>query len=60
MRRESLFRKIDIKRATLAVLAAGLGVERVQVNKDGSIVIIPGKPAETADKDGRNEWDDAS
>ena len=22
--------------------------------------IIPGKPAETADKDGRNEWDDAA
>ena len=61
VRRPSTFKKNDVTRATLAVIATGLGVERVQVNiKEGSIVIIPGKPAETADKDGRNEWDDAA
>jgi hypothetical protein len=46
MRRPSAFRKTDVTRAAKAVLAAGLPIARVEVDRDGSIVIVPGKPAE--------------
>jgi hypothetical protein len=45
-RRPCTFRKTDVTRAAKAVLAAGLLVARVEVDRDGSIVIVPGKPAE--------------
>lgn len=59
MRRRSKFKKTDVTRATKAVLAAGLGIARVVVALDGSIVIVPGEPAEAIhDANGeRNEWD---
>jgi hypothetical protein len=44
MRRPSIFKKTDITRATRAVLAAGLAVARIEINKDGAIVVVPGKP----------------
>jgi hypothetical protein len=46
----SLFKKTAITRATRAVLAAGLGVARIDVHKDGGFAIIPGKPTETSVK----------
>ena len=46
MRRPSAFRKTDVTRATRAILAAGLDVARVEIAKDGVIVVVPGKPAE--------------
>jgi hypothetical protein len=61
MRRPCLFKERDVTRATKAVLAAGLGVDRVQIDKNGTIVVIPGKSAEEADRSSeRNEWDDVS
>jgi hypothetical protein len=46
MRRRSIFKKTDVTRATKAVLAAGLDIARVEIAKDGGIVVVPGKPAE--------------
>lgn len=51
MRRASMFKKTDVTRATKAVRDAGLEIARVEVAKDGSIVVVPGKsPAETTGK----------
>jgi len=46
MRRPSKFRKTDVTRATKAVRAAGLEIARVEVAKDGSIIVVPGRPPE--------------
>jgi len=54
MRRASLFKERDVTRATKAVLAAGLHVARFEINKDGVIVVVPGKAEMTPES---NEWD---
>jgi hypothetical protein len=38
------FRQQDVTRAVKAVVAAGVEVARVEVGKDGKIVIVVGKP----------------
>jgi hypothetical protein len=59
MRRPLKFKKTDVTRATKAVMAAGMEIARIEINKEGVIVVVPGKPAEARDADGeRNEWDD--
>lgn len=42
------FRQTDVTRAVKAVVAAGVEVARVEVDKDGRIVVIAGKPAQSA------------
>lgn len=56
------FRQRDLTAAVKAVVAAGREVERVEVDKDGKIVVVTGKPAETGEATGQgsNEWDNAS
>jgi hypothetical protein len=57
-RRCCTFRETDVKRAVRAVRAAGLGVARVEIEKDGRIILVTGKPPEAQDANGeRNEWD---
>jgi hypothetical protein len=43
MRRASAFKKTDVTRATKAILAAGLEVARVEISKDGGIIVVPEK-----------------
>jgi hypothetical protein len=59
MRRPCTFKKTDVTRATKAVLAAGLDIARVEIAKDGAIIVVPGKPDQSADRgsEDRNEWD---
>ena len=60
MRRPCLFKERDVKRAGRAVLAMGLNIGRVEIDKNGTIVVVPGNPKETTAESGeRNEWDDA-
>jgi hypothetical protein len=61
MRQQPTFRQSDVTRALKGVRAAGFGVERVEIGKDGKIVVVPGKPhADAADLgDDRNDWDKA-
>jgi len=43
-------------RAVRAVVAAGLAVARIEVDKDGKIVIVPGKPGLNGES---GSWDKA-
>jgi hypothetical protein len=44
MRRPCLFKERDVTRAAKAVLAAGLPIARLEIAKDGAIVVVPGRP----------------
>jgi hypothetical protein len=45
MRRASTFRQHDVTRAIRAVTAAGVGIVRVEIGRDGKIVVVPQQPA---------------
>jgi hypothetical protein len=53
------FRQRDLTAAVKAVVAAGLEVTRIEVSKDGKMVVVPGKPGVPVDNNGVefNEWD---
>lgn len=58
MRRPSIFKKTDVTRATNAVRAAGLEIARVEINKEGVIVVVPRYPLEQPSGEAEaNEWD---
>jgi hypothetical protein len=50
------FKQSDVTKAVKAVVAAGVDVARVEVGKDGRIVVIAGKPSPDKEKGG-GEWD---
>jgi hypothetical protein len=57
-RGSSTFKQTDVTKAVRAVVAAGVEVARVEVDKDGRIVVIAGKPeSNTREHTGENEWD---
>jgi hypothetical protein len=47
-RTPSAFRQADVTRAVKAVVAAGVNIARVEIDKSGKIVIVSGKPQEPA------------
>jgi hypothetical protein len=52
------FKQQDATRAARAAIAAGLEVQRIEIDTDGKIVVVTGKPKELADEGrGENEWD---
>lgn len=59
MRRPSTFKKADLTRATKAVQAAGLEIIRVEISRDGLIVIVPGQSGGTVRADARDGADSA-
>jgi hypothetical protein len=57
MSRAATFKKTDVTRATRAVLAAGLDVERVEIDKSGRIIVVPSKSGESGSLQAPNdEW----
>jgi hypothetical protein len=52
-----LFRESDMRRAIKAAVAAGLEIARVEIAKDGAIVVVPGKPC-PGTGGGLNPWDE--
>jgi hypothetical protein len=53
-RAPSTFRQSDVTRALKAVVAAGVGIARVEIDKSGKIVIVTSSEPEGAEA---NEWD---
>jgi hypothetical protein len=51
-----MFKQGDITRALRGVSAAGQPVERIEINREGKIVVFVGK-AEEREGLGENEWD---
>jgi hypothetical protein len=57
------FRQQDATRAARAALAAGLEVQRIEIDRDGKIiVVVTGKAGSGAAGSApeRNEWDDVA
>jgi hypothetical protein len=57
-RRPCTFRETDVKRAVKAVRAAGVEVDRVEIEKDGRIVVFTGEPGQARDAEDSNAWDE--
>jgi hypothetical protein len=51
------FRQTDMTRAVRAVAAAGLTVQRVEVDKAGKIVVVVGEPGKAEAVTPSNSWD---
>lgn len=53
------FRQRDITRALRATVAAGIEVQRIEIEKDGKIVVVAGKQSDSPRDGGdqHNEWD---
>jgi hypothetical protein len=51
------FRQTDVARAIKGAVAAGLTVQRVEVDKAGKIVVVVGETGKTEPDTGANEWD---
>jgi hypothetical protein len=57
-RRPCVFRQRDMTRAVKGVTAAGVTVAKVQVDKDGKIVVVVGAASQNPlSSPGGNEWD---
>ena len=59
-RGSSSFRQQDVTRALRATVAAGIEVQRIEIDKDGKIILVFGKPPEISrnSSDLHNEWDE--
>jgi hypothetical protein len=52
------FRQKDLTRALRATVAAGIAVERIEIEKDGKITVVARMPdSDLASGDQHNEWD---
>lgn len=53
------FKQTDVVRAVKAARAAGLEIGRIEIERNGRIVIIPGPANQIhSEGEGANEWDD--
>ena len=52
------FKQSDVTKALKAFVKAGIAVGRVEIDKDGKIVIVTGQPEDAAnrEKPEKNEW----
>ena len=59
VRAPSIFRQQDITRAIKGATKAGVNIARIEIAKDGRIVIIPAAEAAQLGAAEENEWDRA-
>ena len=57
-RGQQTFKQSDVTKALKATVKAGIAVGRVEIDKNGKIVIVTGRPEDAAnrEKSGKNEW----
>jgi hypothetical protein len=60
-RGQQTFKQSDVTKALKATVKAGIAVERVEIDKNGKIVVVTAKPedAVNGEKLEENEWDRA-
>jgi hypothetical protein len=57
-RGQQTFRQSDVTKALKATVKAGIAVRRVEIEKDGKIVVVTAPPQDAAgEKPEKNEWD---
>jgi hypothetical protein len=56
-RAPSTFRQLDVTRAVKAVTAAGVNIARIEIAKDGRIVIITLAESSEMERREGNTWD---
>lgn len=56
-RRPCTFRQRDVSAAVKALKQSGCEVSRVEIGKDGKIVVVTTKPGAPVDDPEINEWD---
>ena len=58
-RGQQTFKQSDVTKVLKATVKAGIAVERVEIDKDGKIVIVTARPDDAAngEKPEKNEWD---
>jgi len=56
---QQTFKQRDVTKAIKAAVKAGIAVGRVEIDKNGKIIIVTAKAEDTADGDNleKNEWD---
>lgn len=52
VRRATSFKQVDVTRATKGVIAAGMSVSRVEIDRDGRIVVMTSDAASDAGNSG--------
>jgi hypothetical protein len=56
-RRSCTFKQRDVTKAVKAIVAAGVQVDRVEIDHAGKIVIVTAKSPESISGGVKNEWD---
>lgn len=59
-RGQQTFKQSDVTKALKATVKAGIAVERIEIDKNGKIVVVTARPEDAANKvkPGKNEWDE--
>jgi hypothetical protein len=61
MRRPCSFRESDVRRTIKAARASGIEIARFEIDRDGRIVVVLGKPVQTVNEnEAYNEWNDVA
>jgi hypothetical protein len=58
-RAKHAFKQSHLTKALRATVKAGIGIERVEIDKGGKIIIVTSRPEDAANPEnpGKNEWD---
>jgi hypothetical protein len=51
------FRETDVTKAVKGAIAAGIDIKRVEIDRDGKIVVVSVNPESHTSETDQNEWD---